>query len=129
MMYAITEFRCKECDFMRWSRLDRARANRPCKLQDQRNSSNRRRRGGEMLFRQLHETMKIDFVAQAPVGQEWELPQKTVICLSQKIDADKLLHNCLKMNQLKMQMHGWKTWMRARKHQLKFTSTSTTFQN
>ena len=48
-------------------------------------------RGGEMLFRQLHETMKIDFVAQAPVGQEWELlPQKTVTkCLSQKIDAAK----------------------------------------
>ena len=48
-------------------------------------------RGGEMLFRQLHETMKIDFVAQAPVGQEWELlPQKTVTkCLSQKIDATK----------------------------------------
>ena len=44
-----------------------------------------------MLFRQLHETMKIDFVAQAPVGQEWELlPQKTVTkCLSQKIDAEK----------------------------------------
>ena len=48
-------------------------------------------RGGEMLFRQLNETMKIDFVAQAPVGQEWELlPQKTVTkCLSQKIDAAK----------------------------------------
>ena len=27
-------------------------------------------RGGEMLFRQLNETLKIDFVAQAPVGQE-----------------------------------------------------------
>ena len=48
-------------------------------------------RGGEMLFRQLNETMKIDFVAQAPVGQEWELlPQKTVTkCLSQKVEADK----------------------------------------
>ena len=48
-------------------------------------------RGGEMLFRQLNETLKIDFVAQAPVGQEWELlPQKTVTkCLSQKIDAGK----------------------------------------
>ena len=30
-------------------------------------------RGGEMLFSQLMETMKVDFVAQAPVGQEWEL--------------------------------------------------------
>jgi len=48
-------------------------------------------RGGEMLFRQLYETMKIDLVAQAPVGQEWELlPQKTVTkCLSQKVDAAK----------------------------------------
>ena len=48
-------------------------------------------RGGEMLFRQLNETLKIDFVAQAPVGQEWELlPQKTVTkCLSQKIEAGK----------------------------------------
>ena len=48
-------------------------------------------RGGEMLFRQLNETMKIDFVAQAPVGQEWELlPQKTATkCLQQKIEADK----------------------------------------
>ena len=48
-------------------------------------------RGGEMLFRQLNETLKIDFVAQAPVGQEWELlPQKTATkCLSQKIEASK----------------------------------------
>ncbi len=48
-------------------------------------------RGGEMLFRQLNETMKIDFVAQAPVGQEWELlPQKTATkCLSQKVEAAK----------------------------------------
>ena len=48
-------------------------------------------RGGEMLFRQLNETLKIDFVAQAPVGQEWELlPQKTVTkCLSQKIEVGK----------------------------------------
>mgnify|MGYP003322314494 CR=1 FL=1 len=48
-------------------------------------------RGGEMLFRQLNETMKIDFVAQAPVGQEWELlPQKTVTkCLSQKVEVGK----------------------------------------
>lgn len=48
-------------------------------------------RGGEMLFRQLNEILKIDFVAQAPVGQEWELlPQKTATkCLSQKIEAEK----------------------------------------
>ena len=56
-------------------------------------------RGGEMLFRQLVETMKIDFVAQAPVGQEWELlPQKTATkCLTQKEDAKKFLH---KLDQL-----------------------------
>ena len=44
-----------------------------------------------MLFRQLNETMKIDFVAQAPVGQEWELlPQKTATkCLSQKMETAK----------------------------------------
>ena len=50
-------------------------------------------RGGEMLFRQLNEIMKIDFVAQAPVGQEWELlPQKTATkCLSQKLEASKFL--------------------------------------
>jgi DNA primase len=48
-------------------------------------------RGGEMLFRQLNETIKIDFVAQAPVGQEWELlPQKTATkCLSQKVETSK----------------------------------------
>jgi DNA primase len=48
-------------------------------------------RGGEMLFRQLNETMKIDFVAQAPVVQEWELlPQKTATkCLSQKMETAK----------------------------------------
>ena len=48
-------------------------------------------RGGEMLFRQLNETIKLDFVAQAPVGQEWELlPQKTATkCLSQKVETSK----------------------------------------
>lgn len=48
-------------------------------------------RGGEMLFRQLNEVLKIDFVAQAPVGQEWELlPQKTATkCLSQKMEVGK----------------------------------------
>ncbi len=51
-------------------------------------------RGGEMLFSQLNEMMKVDFVAQAPVGQEWELlPQKTVTkCLSMKVEAAKFAH-------------------------------------
>ena len=51
-------------------------------------------RGGEMLFSQLIETLKVDFVAQAPVGHEWELlPQKTVTkCLSMKVDATKFSH-------------------------------------
>ncbi|CAI8161644.1 MAG: DNA primase [Methanobacteriota archaeon] len=48
-------------------------------------------RGGEMLFRQLNEMLKIHYVAQAPVGQEWELlPQKAATkCLSQKIEVSK----------------------------------------
>ena len=52
-------------------------------------------RGGEMLFRQLNEMMDIDFVAQAPVGQEWELlAQKTATkCLSQKTEASKFAAN------------------------------------
>ena len=52
-------------------------------------------RGGEMLFSQLNEMMKVDFVAQAPVGQEWELlPQKTVTkCLSMKVEASKFAHH------------------------------------
>ena len=51
-------------------------------------------RGGEMLFLQLYDTMKVDHVAQAPVGQEWELlPQKTVtMCLQKKVDASKFKH-------------------------------------
>lgn len=51
-------------------------------------------RGGEMLFMQLYDMMKVDFVAQAPVGQEWELlPQKTVtMCLQKKVDAAKFKH-------------------------------------
>ena len=50
-------------------------------------------RGGEMLLRELHGMMKVDFVAQAPVGQEWELlPQKTVTkCLSMKEQAAKVV--------------------------------------
>jgi len=59
-------------------------------------------RGGEMLFSQLNEMMKVDFVAQAPVGQEWELlPQKTVTkCLSMKIEASKFAHQ-IKQKQAK----------------------------
>ncbi len=46
-------------------------------------------RGGEMLFRELFGQLKVNFVAQAPVGQEWELlPQKTVTkCLQSKVAA------------------------------------------
>lgn len=52
-------------------------------------------RGGEMLFMQLYDIMKVDFVAQAPVGQEWELlPQKTItMCLQKKIEAAKFKHH------------------------------------
>ena len=59
-------------------------------------------RGGEMLFSQLNEMMKVDFVAQAPVGQEWELlPQKTVTkCLSMKVEAAKFAHQ-IKQKQVK----------------------------
>jgi DNA primase len=48
-------------------------------------------RGGEMLLRQLLEVMKVDFVAQAPVGQEWELLAiKTITkCLAMKEPADR----------------------------------------
>ena len=50
-------------------------------------------RGGEMLLLELNGQMKIDFVAQAPDGQEWELlPQKTVTkCLSMKSPIAKVL--------------------------------------
>tara|TARA_B100000287_G_scaffold348791_1_gene337178 strand:+ start:2220 stop:3389 length:1170 start_codon:yes stop_codon:yes gene_type:complete len=48
-------------------------------------------RGGEMLLLQLVELMKVDFVAQAPVGQEWELlPNKTITkCLAMKEPAER----------------------------------------
>ena len=51
-------------------------------------------RGGEMLFLQLYDMMKVDHVAQAPVGQEWELlPQKTVtMSLQKKVEAAKFKH-------------------------------------
>ena len=50
-------------------------------------------RGGEMLLKRLAQVITVHFVAQAPVGQEWELlPQKTVTkCLSSKEPADKVL--------------------------------------
>ncbi len=50
-------------------------------------------RGGEILLRQLIEVMKVDFVAQAPTGQEWELlPIKTITkCLAMKEPADKFV--------------------------------------
>ena len=48
-------------------------------------------RGGEMLLLQLVELMKVDYVAQAPVGQEWELlPNKTITkCLAMKEPAER----------------------------------------
>ena len=50
-------------------------------------------RGGEMLLRELYGTLKVDFVAQAPAGQEWELlPQKTVTkCLNMKEPIEKFM--------------------------------------
>ena len=49
-------------------------------------------RGGEMLFLQLEDMLKIDYVAQAPPGQEWELlPQKTItMCLQKKVESKRL---------------------------------------
>ncbi|MED5485727.1 MAG: hypothetical protein VYE59_03840, partial [Candidatus Thermoplasmatota archaeon] len=43
------------------------------------------------LLLQLVELMKVDFVAQAPVGQEWELlPNKTITkCLAMKEPAER----------------------------------------
>lgn len=50
-------------------------------------------RGGELLLRQLVGVINVDLVAQAPVGQEWELlPNKTITkCLSMKESADRFL--------------------------------------
>ena len=44
-----------------------------------------------MLFLQLNQLMKVDWVAQAPVGQEWELlPNKTITkCLAMKEPAER----------------------------------------
>ena len=87
-------------------------------------------RGGEMLFRQLNETLKIDFVAQAPVGQEWELlPQKTVTkCLSQKIEAGKFAAQ-LPEDEPTEDADAWLDDMEPRKLLQKSMSTSITLQN
>ena len=65
-------------------------------------------RGGEMLFRQLHAILKIDFVAQAPVGQEWELlPQKTITkSLSMKVDAEKFAKTMEAQDKEDEEKHG-----------------------
>ena len=65
-------------------------------------------RGGEMLFMQLYDMMKVDHVAQAPVGQEWELlPQKTVtMCLQKKTEASKFKHQLDKKIAEDDQKHG-----------------------
>ena len=58
-------------------------------------------RGGEMLFRQLNETLKIDFVAQPLKGQEWELlPQKTVTKACLRKLMLKVWFNCLRTNHI-----------------------------
>ena len=43
-------------------------------------------RGGEMLFMQLYDMMKVDHVAQAPVGQEWNCSHKrpSTMCLQEE---------------------------------------------
>ena len=65
-------------------------------------------RGGEMLFRQLQETLKVDFVAQAPVGQEWELlPQKTITkTLSMKVDVAKFAKTMKAQDEKDEEKHG-----------------------
>ncbi|MDP6865707.1 MAG: DNA primase DnaG [Candidatus Poseidoniaceae archaeon] len=68
-------------------------------------------RGGEMLFRQLQETLKVDFVAQAPVGQEWELlPQKTITkTLSMKVDVAKFAKTMKDQDKKDEEKHGAKS--------------------
>ena len=65
-------------------------------------------RGGEMLFRQLNAILKVDFVAQAPVGQEWELlPQKTITkTLSMKVDAAKFAKTMAAQDKEDEKKHG-----------------------
>jgi len=61
-----------------------------------------------MLFRQLHAILKVDFVAQAPVGQEWELlPQKTITkSLSMKVDAAKFAKTMQAQDKEDEKKHG-----------------------
>jgi DNA primase len=65
-------------------------------------------RGGEMLFRQLHAILRVDFVAQAPTGQEWELlPQKTITkSLSMKVEAAKFAKIMAKEDKEDKKKHG-----------------------
>jgi DNA primase len=65
-------------------------------------------RGGEMLFRQLHAILRVDFVAQAPTGQEWELlPQKTITkSLSMKVEAAKFAKIMAKDDKEDKKKHG-----------------------
>ena len=61
-----------------------------------------------MLFRQLHAILKVDFVAQAPTGQEWELlPQKTITkSLSMKVDAAKFAKTMKAQDKEDQEKHG-----------------------
>ena len=61
-----------------------------------------------MLFRQLNAILKVDFVAQAPVGQEWELlPQKTITkTLSMKVDAAKFAKTMAAQDKEDEKKHG-----------------------
>tara|TARA_B100000530_G_C15925727_1_gene474868 strand:+ start:549 stop:1808 length:1260 start_codon:yes stop_codon:yes gene_type:complete len=65
-------------------------------------------RGGEMLFRQLHAILRVDFVAQAPAGQEWELlPQKTITkTLSMKVEVAKFEKKMAKEDKEDKKKHG-----------------------
>jgi|TARA_B100001758_G_scaffold39349_1_gene30483 DNA primase len=65
-------------------------------------------RGGEMLFRQLHAILRVDFVAQAPSGQEWELlPQKTITkSLSMKVEVAKFEKKMAKEDKEDKKKHG-----------------------
>ena len=92
-----------------------------------------------MLFSQLNDMMKITFVAQAPVGQEWELlPQKTVTkCLSMKEDSGKFAAKLAKKQKEEDEAAGFedKDWvknclknLKSRKRLLKFKNTWTTYQ-
>ena len=65
-------------------------------------------RGGEMLFRQLHAILRVDYVAQAPAGQEWELlPQKTITkTLSMKVEVAKFEKKMAKEDKEDKKKHG-----------------------